>query len=94
MSPVEPEFYRTLCDACRESVTDGPNRFRIGLVAPLTDTERLCCQVADLQDQLRARDERIAELEEELERANHPFLGPNRKTRLERGWQPAGKFTD
>ena len=37
---------------------------------------------------------RIEELEEELERVRQPWRGPDRKTRLERGWQPAGKFTD
>ena len=37
--------------------------------------------------------ERITELEEELEQARKPWRGPDRKTRLERGWTGA-RFTD
>lgn len=59
----------------------------------MTEVERLACQVADLQDELATARARIAELEEELE-DQQPWRGPDRKTRLERGWQPAGKFTD
>lgn len=37
---------------------------------------------------------RITELEAELDDARQPWRGPDRKTRLERGWTPSGKFTD
>lgn len=58
-------------------------------MSPREQTEYLCCQAANLQDQLAAAHEEIAELKDRLEKAERPWRGPDRKSRLERGWTPS-----